>query len=42
MRMAFEDAKHYMAEWDAYNAKVAKADKGCRRAQARFEAGGAR
>jgi imidazolonepropionase-like amidohydrolase len=27
MRMAFEDAKHYMAEWDAYNAKVAKADK---------------
>jgi len=27
MRMAFEDAKHYMADWDAYNAKVAKGDK---------------
>ena len=27
MREAFEDAKHYMAEWDAYNAKVAKGDK---------------
>ncbi len=27
MRMAFEDARHYMAEWDAYNAKVAKGDK---------------
>ena len=27
MRQAFEDAKAYMAEWDAYNAKVAKADK---------------
>jgi imidazolonepropionase-like amidohydrolase len=27
MRQAFEDAKAYMGEWDAYNAKVAKADK---------------
>jgi imidazolonepropionase-like amidohydrolase len=27
MRQAFEDAKAYMAEWDAYNTKVAKADK---------------
>jgi imidazolonepropionase-like amidohydrolase len=27
MRMAFEDAKTYMATWDAYNAKVAKGDK---------------
>jgi imidazolonepropionase-like amidohydrolase len=27
MRMAFEDARHYMAEWDAYNAKAAKNDK---------------
>jgi imidazolonepropionase-like amidohydrolase len=27
MRQAFEDAKGYMAEWDAYNAKVAKGDK---------------
>jgi imidazolonepropionase-like amidohydrolase len=27
MRTAFEDAKHYMAERDAYNAKVAKGDK---------------
>jgi imidazolonepropionase-like amidohydrolase len=27
MRMAFEEAKSYMAEWDAYNAKVAKGDK---------------
>ena len=27
MRMAFEDARHYMAEWDAYNAKVKKGDK---------------
>jgi len=27
MRQAFEDAKPYMAEWDAYNAKVAKGDK---------------
>src|SRR5947208_8088399 len=27
MRMAFEDAKHYMADWDAYNAKAAKGDK---------------
>lgn len=27
MRMAFEDAKHYMAEWDAYDAKVKKGDK---------------
>jgi len=28
MRQAFEDAKDYMATWDAYNAKVAKGDKG--------------
>ena len=27
MRQAFEDAKAYIAEWDAYNAKVAKGDK---------------
>jgi len=27
MRMAFEDARHYMAEWEAYNAKVKKGDK---------------
>ena len=27
MREAFEDAKHYMATWDAYNASVAKGDK---------------
>jgi len=27
MRQAFEDAKAYMATWDAYNAKVAKGDK---------------
>jgi imidazolonepropionase-like amidohydrolase len=27
MRQSFEDAKAYMAEWDAYNAKVAKGDK---------------
>jgi len=27
MRMAFEDARHYMAEWDAYDAKVKKGDK---------------
>jgi imidazolonepropionase-like amidohydrolase len=27
MRQAFEDAKNYMATWDAYNAKVAKGDK---------------
>lgn len=27
MRQAFEDAKTYMASWDAYNAKVAKGDK---------------
>jgi imidazolonepropionase-like amidohydrolase len=27
MRQAFEDAKVYMATWDAYNAKVAKGDK---------------
>jgi len=27
MRQAFEDAKAYMAEWDAYNAKAAKGDK---------------
>jgi imidazolonepropionase-like amidohydrolase len=27
MRMAFEDAKEYMATWDAYNAKVKKGDK---------------
>src|SRR5579859_2699199 len=27
MRQAFEDAKAYMASWDAYNAKVAKNDK---------------
>ena len=27
MRQSFEEAKHYMAEWDAYNAKVAKGDK---------------
>jgi imidazolonepropionase-like amidohydrolase len=27
MRQAFEDAKAYMASWDAYNAKVAKGDK---------------
>ena len=27
MRSAFEDAKHYMAEWDSYNSKVAKGDK---------------
>src|SRR5690242_7696295 len=27
MRMAFEDAKHYMAEWDTYDAKVKKGDK---------------
>ncbi len=26
MRMAFEDAKHYMADWDAYDAKVKKGD----------------
>ena len=24
MRQSFEDARHYMAEWDAYNAKAAK------------------
>src|SRR5271168_895236 len=27
MRQAFEDAKAYMATWDAYNAKIAKGDK---------------
>jgi imidazolonepropionase-like amidohydrolase len=27
MRMAFEDARHYMAEWDAYDAKLKKGDK---------------
>ncbi len=27
MRMAFEDAKHYMADWDSYDAKVKKGDK---------------
>ncbi len=27
MRQSFEDAKAYMASWDAYNAKVAKNDK---------------
>ena len=27
MRQSFEDAKAYMATWDAYNAKVAKGDK---------------
>jgi len=27
MRQAFEDAKVYMATWDAYNAKLAKGDK---------------
>jgi imidazolonepropionase-like amidohydrolase len=27
MRQSFEDAKAYMAKWDAYNAKVAKAGK---------------
>src|SRR6201996_250514 len=27
MRMAFEDARHYMAEWDAYDARVKKGDK---------------
>ena len=27
MRQSFEDAKAYMASWDAYNAKVAKSDK---------------
>ncbi|HEX3435643.1 MAG TPA: amidohydrolase [Pseudacidobacterium sp.] len=27
MRQSFEDAKAYMASWDAYNAKVAKGDK---------------
>ena len=27
MRQSFEDAKAYMAKWDAYNAKVAKAQK---------------
>ena len=27
MRQAFEDAKEYMAGWDAYNAKVAKGNK---------------
>ncbi len=27
MRQAFEDAKAYMASWDAYNAKVEKGDK---------------
>lgn len=27
MRQSFEDAKVYMASWDAYNAKVAKGDK---------------
>src|SRR5579863_10707497 len=27
MRMAFEDARHYMAEWEAYDAKVKKGDK---------------
>jgi imidazolonepropionase-like amidohydrolase len=27
MRMAFEDAKHYMADWGAYDAKVKKGDK---------------
>src|ERR1700727_625035 len=27
MRQAFEDAKAYMASWDAYNAKVARNDK---------------
>jgi len=26
MRMAFEDAKHYMADWGAYDAKVKKGD----------------
>ena len=26
MRQSFEDARHYMAEWDAYNAKAAKGD----------------
>ena len=41
MRQSFEDAKAYMAEWDAYNAKVAKSDKDGGRAQARPEAGGA-
>jgi imidazolonepropionase-like amidohydrolase len=27
MRQSFEDAKAYMAKWDAYNAKIAKGDK---------------
>ncbi len=27
MRQSFEDAKVYMAKWDAYNAKIAKGDK---------------
>lgn len=27
MRQAFEDARAYMASWDAYNAKIAKGDK---------------
>src|SRR5580700_7637709 len=27
MRMAFEEAKHYMADWDAYDTKVKKGDK---------------
>jgi imidazolonepropionase-like amidohydrolase len=27
MRQSFEDAKAYMAQWDAYNAKMAKGDK---------------
>lgn len=27
MRQAFEDAKAYMAQWDSYNAKLAKGDK---------------
>ena len=27
MRMAFEDARHYMGEWAAYDAKVKKGDK---------------
>lgn len=27
VRQSFEDARHYMATWDAYDAKVAKGDK---------------
>ena len=41
MRQAFEDAKAYMASWDAYNAKVAKGDKDAVAPEEGSEAGSA-